>query len=224
MNSRRGNWSTTELERLKLLYPRSPTEHVARVLRRSVASVQRRAERMLRSRPRRGSWTAGEDLRLRLAFGAVEVGRIALLLGRSQREVRERAERLRGQRGHAAWTAAEYQLLKRLYGNRADQDLEVCLQRPADQVVATARQLCLRKDKRWRHGGPRPMPRWSGEEVRRLRELYPGHDNLEIARILGRSVASVANKASQLGLHKSSALLERIGRTNVRVRFPTRTS
>ena len=53
----------------------------------------------------------------------------------------------------------------------------------------------------------------------KLRELYPDNDNLDIARRLGRSVASVANKANQLGLHKSAALLARIGRKNVAVRY-----
>ena len=42
---------------------------------------------------------------------------------------------------------------------------------------------------------------------------------LEIARELGRSVASIANKANQLGLRKSPALLARIGRANVAIRY-----
>jgi hypothetical protein len=52
-----------------------------------------------------------------------------------------------------------------------------------------------------------------------LRAAYRDNDNLEVARKLGRSVVSVANKAWQLGLQKSAAALARIGRANVAHRF-----
>ncbi len=63
------------------------------------------------------------------------------------------------------------------------------------------------------------MPRWTLAEMGTLRSLYPDRDNLEIARRLGRTVASVANKANQLGLKKSRDLLADIGRVNVRSRY-----
>jgi hypothetical protein len=65
----------------------------------------------------------------------------------------------------------------------------------------------------------RPMPRWTAAQVDRLRELYPEHDNLAVAKALGRTVTGVANKANQLGLKKSSALLATIGRQNVGLRY-----
>src|SRR5690606_14131186 len=69
-------------------------------------------------------------------------------------------------------------------------------------------------------GGPRsPMPRWPTAEGDPLPKLYPDHDNLSVARVLGRSVTSVANKAFQLGIHKSAALLAKIGRSNIAHRY-----
>ena len=63
------------------------------------------------------------------------------------------------------------------------------------------------------------MPRWSADEVERLRRVYSDRDNLAVARLLGRSVTSVANKANQLGLKKSSSVLTAIGRHNVALRY-----
>ena len=63
------------------------------------------------------------------------------------------------------------------------------------------------------------MPRWTDDEIVRLREIYADRDNLAVARMLGRTVTSVANKANQLGLKKSRRLLADIGRTNVAVRY-----
>ncbi len=63
------------------------------------------------------------------------------------------------------------------------------------------------------------MPRWTPSEIQRLRLLYPNMDNLTVARLLGRSVASVANKANQLRLSKALGLRRRIGRRNVTARY-----
>ncbi len=46
---KRGNWSTHELERLRSLYPKSSEESVARLLRRSVPSVHRKARQIVRT-------------------------------------------------------------------------------------------------------------------------------------------------------------------------------
>jgi hypothetical protein len=115
-------------------------------------------------------------------------------------------------------------MLKQLYGTRADVDLEVCLQRSRREIAAAAQRLCLDKDKRFqkgrgRAGAPRRMPRWTAAEIQRLQSVYADRENLEVARMLGRTVASVANKAWQLGLHKGHGLLERIGRNNVAARY-----
>jgi hypothetical protein len=216
---RRGSWSVQELERLRRLFPRRGVLDTAILMRRSPESVRKKALELLRVPPRRGPWDPQDDLILRQAWGVLEPRLLGLLVGRPQSEVLRRAELLRGScRG--PWTHAEELALRELYGSRTDGALEVCLARTAADIAAVAARLCLAKDKRFSARLATPtaslrMPRWSGAEVRQLEALYPERDNLEVARSLGRSVISVANKASQLGLRKAPALLARIGRANV---------
>jgi len=220
---RRGNWSVQELERLRHLLPRRGVDDTARLLRRSPESVRRKAHTLLAvAAARRTPWTAFEELQLRSAWGALELRLLSVMLGRPAVEVSRRAAALAAQPRQGPWTRGEDRLLKSLYGTRTDQDLEVCLQRRAADIAAAAARLCLSKDKRFskaRLRTVRTMPRWSAAEVERLRAIYPDHDNLLIAAQLQRTVASVANKAFQLGLQKSTVLLARIGRNNVAVRY-----
>ena len=97
--------------------------------------------------------------------------------------------------------------------------LEVALGRPAGDIEARAAGLRLGKDKRGAAGRGRPMPRWTREDERRLRRMYGVHSNLVIAAELGRSVASVTNKAGQLGLVKAPAARSQAGRANVARRW-----
>lgn len=223
--AKRGNWSAQELIRLRELWPRLRADEVARRLRRSAESVQRRAQRLFAGGTVRGAWTPDEERTLREAYGAVEIERIAAILHRPPREVRARVRRLRAELRRGAWSPSEVMDLKRLYGTRADADLVVCLSRPRAQIRAKARELQLAKDKRYLARlradslSRTPMPRWNAAELDTLRLLYRDHDNLEIARRLRRSVASVANKAHRLGLQKSPALLEVMGRRNISSRW-----
>jgi len=224
---RRGNWSVQELDRLRQLLPLRGVAATAALLRRTPDSVRRRAATLFRRPARRTGWTDEDESALRRSWGAVEPRLLGVMLGRPVGEVLKQAAVLRSRRRLGPWTRDELRTLKRLYGTRSDEDLEICLQRGAADIAAQARRLCLQKDKRFRrsHGSAAParMPRWSAAEIRRLRELYPDRENLEVARLLGRSVASVANKAWQLDLRKSPALLRRIGRTNVAARYETGT-
>ena len=61
--------------------------------------------------------------------------------------------------------------------------------------------------------------RWREEDTALLQKLYPTTSNLTLAQRLHRSVASVANKANQLGLKKGSLVLEEMGRRNVSARY-----
>ena len=226
---RRGNWSVQELERLRLLLPHRGVAQTAALLRRSPDSVQRKALALLRTPMRHGPWTSREDEQLRRAWGALEPGLLGPLLGRPSGEVRRRAEELRRRLRGGPWTREEQRSLKKLYGTRRDEDLEVCLQRDRAEIQLVAKQLCLAKDKRFRANaqgamlsvgsGSSSMPRWTADDVVRLRMLYPHHDNLTVARELGRTVTSVANKAYQLGIKKSSEVLADIGRANIAVRY-----
>lgn len=231
---RRGNWSVQEMERLRQLLPRRGVQYTAVLLRRSVDSVFRKALDLLKVPARRGPWTTSDDAKLRDSWGAVEVRLLGPMLGRPIAEVVRRAAELRARLRSDPWERSELQALKELYGTRHDEDLEVALQRPRSEVVAMAAALCLAKDKRFAAQTQRPreipatqpvapprqsMPRWQAEEIERLRELYAELDNLEVARRLGRTVTSVANKANQLGLKKSPRLLADIGRNNVGLRY-----
>jgi len=220
---RGGNWSVQELERLRQLLPRRGVADTALLLRRSPACVHRKALQLLRVPPRRGPWTESDDAQLRESWGVVELQLLAPMTGRSHAELRKRAAELRGSLRTGPWSHAERQLLKDFYGTRRDEDLEVALQRPRHEIAAEARVLCLAKDKRFvAHAAAavgRRMPRWSHAEVARLREIYADRDNLAVARALGRTVASIANKANLLGLRKSPAVLADIGRNNIRLRY-----
>jgi len=226
---RRGNWSVQELGRLRELLPRRGVDATATLLRRSAASVYRKAMEIMRSAPRRGVWSEDADAMLCDAWGVVDRRLLAAMLGRTPGEVVKRAAALRRDLRSGPWTQEERHRLKCFYGTRSDEDLVVSLQRPRAEIIAMARELCLAKDKRFAaaarirakvdRGPTRTMPRWTASEVEILRDSYASSDNLEIARRLGRTVTSVANKANQLGLRKSAALLADIGRANVYWRY-----
>ncbi|MBL8730967.1 MAG: hypothetical protein JNN13_01185 [Planctomycetes bacterium] len=227
---RRGNWSVQELERLRQLLPRRGVASTAHLLRRTEDCVRRKAEELLKVPARRGRWTASDDARLQESWGAVEPRLLAIMLGRPSAVVQERADALRADRRSGPWSREEVLRLKELYGTRLDHDLEVCLQRAGDDIGRMAARYCLAKDKRFAAsaagGGTdkvararQPMPRWSADQIERLRQVYADRDNLEVARLLGRTVASVANKANLLGLRKSATLLADLGRLNVAIRY-----
>ena len=184
-------------------------------------------------------WSRHDDWILRLAWGTVQISFIATILKRSAEDIRQRAIQLRARRS-GRWTQTESQLLKKLYGSRKNEDLEVTLMRSGAQIEAAAKQLNLignrspvemrkiaadlGKDnpgtrRKSTNSRTRPqrgsMPRWSQAEIDKLQTLYSDHGNQQIAIILGRSITSIANKAWQLGLTKSSEQLTLIGRNNV---------
>lgn len=223
---KKGNWSSGELERLCVLYPKCPEDRVASMMNRSVESVRRRARELFERPVRRGAWSSDEDHQLRVSYGVLDLPALSLVLARTAPEVEQRIDYLRSIRRRDPWEQGELGLLKQLYGTRSDEDLEVCLSRSRSQIAEVAERLCLSKDKRFlarrpssSRNGRSAMPRWTIEEERRLVAIYANRDNLEIARLLRRSVASVANKASQLGLRKSRRALREMGRRNVSARY-----
>ena len=216
MASRKGTWSSLELARLHELFPRSEPHRLARLLGRTTTSVMRRGKALFAGEPRRRAWDGVDERRLREAIGVHDVATIAILLRRPIDDVAARIAALATERRSGAWTGEEIALLKRLFGTRSPSDLALALSRcPADSA-ARAADLRLGKDKAVLSRGDtgRAMPRWTPGDVAKLRQLYPRRDNLEIARILGRTVASVTNKAFQLGLSKSARALAAMGRRN----------
>jgi hypothetical protein len=216
---KRGNWSVPEVERLRALFPRTSPARAARLLGRSVDSVLRRARQIFAADRRVGPWSDADDRTLREAVGVHDLDTMALLVARAPEDVAARLAELQTERRRGPWLDDEQALLKRLHGTRTTRHLVLVLGRSPVDVERKARELCLGKDKAAPTAGPTRMPRWNAESLARLRELYPTRDNLEIARELGRTVSSIANKASQLGLSKGRPALQRMGRRNVRRRW-----
>lgn len=100
---------------------------------------------------------------------------------------------------------------RRLYGTTDNGPLAERFRLTREEVALLARRLALGKNLR----GQRRLVRWDEATLAKLRELYPGRSNLEVARELGRTVKSVVSKAHQLGLKKSPTRLEAMGRENV---------
>ena len=220
---RKGPWSQAEIERLKRLFGFKTDAQIARELNRSVESVRRMAKRVFSGETKTGPWSAKEVSTLKQYLGVAPLDSIFLILGRTPTEIRRKVEELQSQAISGPWTSADLQVLKRLYGTRANSDLILILGRPESDIQEKAMALCLAKDKGFaRRANTRSttrMPRWSASEIQHLSELYPLLPNLEIARQIGRSVKSVVSKAHDLGLKKTSARLQEMGRQNVGLRY-----
>jgi hypothetical protein len=102
------------------------------------------------------------------------------------------------------WSEAEEAHLIELYPLSSNKDLSVKFGRPVWGIIGKARSLDLKKDYA---GGYRrqscmnPMP-WSENEEELLAELFSTTTNEEIAKKIGRSLDSIANKARKMGLRK----------------------
>jgi hypothetical protein len=59
---------------------------------------------------------------------------------------------------------------------------------------------------------PARSGKWSEDEVKRLRKIFPNRSTILVAVKLRRSVSSVRGKTYALGLHKTKKYLESIER------------
>lgn len=220
---RRGRWSQSEIARLRDLYGTRDEAVIARELNRPVASVRKMAAEIFDSKRRTGPWTAPEVEKLKRYLGLSPTETIARILGREVEEVRTQIEELGRIRVNGRWTRDEVAQFKRIYGTRTDDDLGRIFGRPVDAIEKQASKLMLAKDKAFlrklKGQTATRMPRWTEAELEKLRELYPAHSNLEIAKLLERSVKSVVSKAHNLGLKKDLSRLREMGRENVSLRY-----
>lgn len=220
---RKGPWSQAEVDKLKRKYGKTSDGALARELNRSVESLRRMARKVFNGDAKAGPWTPSEVKALKEYWGVADMDKMELVLRRTPTDIERKARELRGQLQAGRWSAEDIQRLKRHYGTRKDEDLVVILGRPVEEIIAKASEYRLAKDKSsWRRIGDGKrvrMPRWTPEEVSRLRELYPDTANLEIARELGRTLKSVVSKAHDLGLKKSADRLRDMGRENVEKRY-----
>lgn len=225
-STRRGRWSRRDQECLKELYGLRDDAAVARALGRSIASIQRMAQKLFPPVARTGPWTEHEALELRRHLGACAPEVLARILGRSLEEVNAKIAALDRLLKQGAWTRDEIVEFKRLYGTRTDEGLARIFGCSVEEIERLAREHGLRKDKafasRQRGRGATRMPRWRTEEIELLELEYATRSNLELARQLGRSVKSLSTKAYHLGLRKSSERRRRIGQENVGIRYGSR--
>lgn len=218
---RRGRWSAGEMARLEELYGLRSDGAISRALGRPVSSVRKMAEQIFRGPARSGPWSAEETLALKRYLGASPPERIARILRRSVGEVERKIASLGKSRLAGPWSQEEIARFKQIYGSRSDTDLARILGRSEEAIRRQAAALRLSKDKLFLSqvsGQATRMPRWSAREERSLRSLYRHCSNLEIAKILKRSVKSIVSKAHDLRLKKASDRLEEMGRQNVALR------
>ena len=124
------------------------------------------------------------------------------------------------------WTRSEVQKLQRVYGSNSKERLARILRRSVASIEHQARHCQLAKNKvfvkKHRGQGVYKMPRWTPVQVKMLRRIYANLSNLEVARILERSVASVVSQAHTLRLRKSVRRMQGMGRENIRGRWETK--
>jgi hypothetical protein len=206
------------------MYGLKSDDYISKELNRPKASVQRMAEAIFPPVERSGPWTEDELERMKRYLGVCEVETIARIFGRAIADIEARIRELDSNKVDREWTLEEIADLKRLYGTRTDEDIARIFERPESSIADKATELCLAKDKAFlrKISGDETttrMPRWSADEIETLTRLYPDHSNLEIAKILGRSVKSVVSKAHNIGLKKDPRRLQEMGRENVSLRY-----
>jgi hypothetical protein len=218
---RTGAWSAPEVDVVRRHFALRDLAVLARRLRRSAASVRARARVLFHKRGKDEPWSPADDQRLRLSYGFAPDADVALALGRTLAATRARVRELGRRQNPSPWTSADDELLRKVYGSRTLPAVELCLQRPRELIEAAAARLRLGKSRRFLAAQRvvARMPRWNAAAVAELRRLYPDHDNLELARRLDRSVASIANKANLLGLRKRRQWLRQAGRAYARKRW-----
>lgn len=224
---RRARWTFEEVERFKELWGLRDEATLARDLGRPIASLRKLARKVFGPAQRKGPWSAEEVQRLKRYLGATRLETVAQVLSRQVEDIRTKLAQLAVDVSDDPLSGDERLEFKRLYGTRSDEDLSIIFARRLEVVRRTASELCLSKDKAFIRRESRGkettrMPRWAPAELQRLRELYPATPNLEIARLLQRSVKSVVSKAHHLGLHKDLARLQEMGRENVAIRHQRR--
>ncbi len=226
---RRGRWSLAEVARLKELYGLKSNETIAKELGRPVSSVRRMAKTLFPSDPlaeskqARGPWTAEEIDNLKRYVGVAQEEIIARILGRTLADIQAQIADLGRVHSDGEWTQSELVNLKSFYGTRTDENIARIFGRSLEAITAKAAELCLAKDKAFVRklagSATTSMPRWSSEEIARLKDIYGTHSNLEIAQMLNRSVKSVVSKAHNLKLRKERGRLAEMGRQNVSLRY-----
>lgn len=206
------------------MYGLKSDEYIAKELHRPPASVRKMAETIFTDPVRTGEWKEAEIKKLKKYLGICEVDIIARIFGRAPADVAAQIEKFDDVQTDGDWAQEELADLKRLYGTRTDRNIARIFGRSEASVTAKATELCLAKDKAFvrKLSGEEAttrMPRWTAEEIEKLKGMYANFSNLEIAQALNRSVKSVVSKAHIIGLKKDPKRLQDMGRQNVSLRY-----
>jgi hypothetical protein len=208
---------------LRELYGLRDEKSIARELNRPEGSIRKMADSIFRQPVKTGAWSDEEIEELKKYLGATTLDVVSQILGRTEADIERQIAELRSLQTAGRWTQDEIADFKRLYGTRTDEDLALIFGRTIESVKRLGARYCLAKDKaferRMTGSAATRMPRWTAEEVQRLKEMYPSESNLRIAQILNRSVKSVVSKAHNMGLKKDPTRLREMGRENVSLRY-----
>jgi hypothetical protein len=229
-------WVCDEDQRLRSCLGVSSLAVISLVLRRPVLEIVARVEE-LATKVRSGDWCSEEVKSLKCLYGSRDDAVLSVILSRPVEEIQEKASEHRLAKSNA--------LLRRL----AD---ECTILTAPLVTSGFARSTFDGADgaRRGAPGGATAggatagggtasgataggatargataqgrLPRWTGDEVEALKTIYPHKFNVEIAKILRKSVKSIMSKAHDLGLRKSAELLVLMGKTNVEVRYARR--
>jgi DNA-binding CsgD family transcriptional regulator len=159
----------------------------------------------------RGHWSESEVKLLRKRFPTAKTFELAKTLGRPLTAVRQKAYEM-GLKTRTylnrCWSEEEIQLLKRLFPDNKTRVVAEELNHSAGAVSRLASRLGLKKSKGYlKLIGQVSEPRkWSQKEVKLLKKLNHNQSRQEIAEKLGRSPATVSQKALRLGLKKKEIM------------------
>lgn len=211
-------WTNSEIEYLEHAYGREQTSKIAQELNRTESAIcsQARelrlpsAKRKVTLRGRR--WTDAELQYLKEAYGRKPLSEIARELDRTGEAIRKRAQQLHLHHAldakHVAsrqWTDDEIQYIKDVYGRTPASEIAQKLDRTEASIRAKAFKLQL---KRAPEEKGLTRDRWTTAELEYLKSVYGLKPTSTIARELGRTEATVRNRAHRLKL-KSNWLRER---------------
>lgn len=229
---KRGNWSSEELIKLRETYGRRPLGQLSRELRRSKVAIVHRAKVIFSAAARPGKPNAEDEAVIREMVGITDVETMASVVKRRPGELTKLLQVWAHEERRGRFQTWELRYLKACFASRPDWAVALVLGRNTTVIRKRARGLCLGKDRRLESVSlgflgdfidkvPQPpirMPRWTQDEIAVLSRLYANRSNLQLAQVLGRSVKSVIAKANEVGLRKTQARLEAMGRENVQVR------
>lgn len=217
-------WSDQELADLRAMYPSRTARALELHFGRSWLSIRHKVQEQGLKKPPNKTRKKGRpwsDLEVKLLRELYpdpdtpleEIG--AHFIGRSLTAVAAMAHLL-GLRRVNLWTEEEIAVLRQLWPDKTLAELVGILERSPRAIKRKAYKLGLRRrpmvaadprddeaamGPRERKSRRRAVRPWSREEVQCLQHMYRTHSLEEIAKNLDhRSVASIKNKASELGL------------------------